>query len=105
MQKVGRKYAYIAEWEDSRYLLSPFRLQDGRSLDTKGGDRSQGQGFDAYPSLRAYRDHLRMTVDERKLSAILRAVHRQTVTLPPACVAELLQVLSRHGISDDDSVR
>jgi hypothetical protein len=97
--RVGRKYGYIERYGRPE----PFDLFTGRSV--HGADsnaRSNGHGFDVWPSEEAYRAHI-VTIEAnirlvKRLKALCHGQYSSTLDkASPELVADLHAVLDRHG--------
>jgi hypothetical protein len=98
--KVGRKYGYILEYGRQK----PFNLLTGQSVHNDDSNaRTNGWGFDVWPSEEAYRAHIATIEANTRLATRLEALrfNQYSSTLEkasPELVADLHAVLDRHGI-------
>lgn len=100
VERVGRKYGYVRlnQWGDP----APFILDNGKSFHGEHtcATRSNGDGFDVYPSEQHYRDEVLACGEADRLSSRMVAgcqigLLRQ---FPHECVVRLHQVLDDFGI-------
>jgi len=96
VEKLGRKYAYLAKGFGDK----AFCLKTGHSHHPSFENaRANGCGFDVYPTQEDYFNAIHAKDESKRLWKRLEKRHwRLIVDLPPQAVSEIHAVLDKHGI-------
>ncbi len=98
--KLGRMYGYL---ESQGYSSGRFELATGYSHDgsENGNHRSNGWGFDVYPSKEAYDQKMSDKAEAERLSKrLLAGYHPRLIDLSPQAVAAIHAILNQEGIDN-----